>query len=518
MLRSWNGERAERLARLFRALAGVASAAAIGLFLAVALARVGFPYELEWMEGGVLDHVARVAEGRPLYVAPSLEFTPFLYTPLFYWVCAPLVRIFGVELWVLRAVSISATLALLGLLGYAVSRDARDRVAGLAAAGLFAATFAASGGWLDLARVDALSLLLLFAGAWLLVRDERHDFVAGTLLAAAVLTKQTALVVAVFLCATRLVTGHGWGRARPSLVVSGWLAAAVVLLERSSSGWFLFYVWDLPRAHGMALPHAVDFWREDLLATVPFVLALALLHLASSTWGGATAGRWGAVTGMLVASWGARAHVGGWSNVLLPAYLALSWMAGEAIARVRPGDGTVPERAPAGSASWLVPALVLVQIAWLGYRPAPNLPTEADRRALGELVERLRSIEGPVLAPAHTQLGRLAGADATAHEMALIDVLRSDRLDVAHALRQDIRRALRERRYAAVVLDHEWWGRELRRSYRPLLPPPVGDPEALWTRAGKPTRPAQLWVPRGSRTASAGAERGGDGGSPAASP
>ena len=33
-----------------------------------------YPYALEWMEGGMLNHAARIAEGNGIYVEPSVEF------------------------------------------------------------------------------------------------------------------------------------------------------------------------------------------------------------------------------------------------------------------------------------------------------------------------------------------------------------------------------------------------------------------------------------------------------------
>ena len=38
-------------------------------------------FEIEWMEGSMVDHVRRVIDGQPLYVAPSLDFVPFIYPP-----------------------------------------------------------------------------------------------------------------------------------------------------------------------------------------------------------------------------------------------------------------------------------------------------------------------------------------------------------------------------------------------------------------------------------------------------
>jgi hypothetical protein len=52
-------------------------------YVALAIRGLPYPYELEWMEGGMVDHVIRVLEGGSLYVAPTVDFVPFLYTPFY---------------------------------------------------------------------------------------------------------------------------------------------------------------------------------------------------------------------------------------------------------------------------------------------------------------------------------------------------------------------------------------------------------------------------------------------------
>jgi len=54
------------------------------VLLATAIAgRVGYPYDLEWMEGGMLHHALRIKNGEGIYVPPSIDFIPYLYTPLY---------------------------------------------------------------------------------------------------------------------------------------------------------------------------------------------------------------------------------------------------------------------------------------------------------------------------------------------------------------------------------------------------------------------------------------------------
>jgi len=45
--------------------------------------RATFPLDLEWMEGGRTSARAADCAGKGIYVAPSLDFIPFLYTPLY---------------------------------------------------------------------------------------------------------------------------------------------------------------------------------------------------------------------------------------------------------------------------------------------------------------------------------------------------------------------------------------------------------------------------------------------------
>src|SRR5262245_60258037 len=53
-------------------------------YLGVALARIGYPFELEWLEGQSLEEVRRLLAGQPIYAAPSLEFVASNYPPLYF--------------------------------------------------------------------------------------------------------------------------------------------------------------------------------------------------------------------------------------------------------------------------------------------------------------------------------------------------------------------------------------------------------------------------------------------------
>ncbi len=55
-----------RVARLLRILTLAAAILFVVVYVGLALARASYPYELEWMEGGMVEHVRRVLEGVPI--------------------------------------------------------------------------------------------------------------------------------------------------------------------------------------------------------------------------------------------------------------------------------------------------------------------------------------------------------------------------------------------------------------------------------------------------------------------
>ena len=88
----------------------VVAALAIGTYLYIAVSRFSFPFDLEWMEGSVVDHVAQILAHGNVYVEPSLEFTPFIYNPVYYYVSAAVALVTGLDYTPLRAVSIAGSL------------------------------------------------------------------------------------------------------------------------------------------------------------------------------------------------------------------------------------------------------------------------------------------------------------------------------------------------------------------------------------------------------------------------
>ncbi len=442
---------AHKLPRYQRRLELLTIAIALGfvaLFVAVAALRMAYPFEFEWTEGAMLRQVWRVADGLPLYVRPGLDFTPHIYAPFYFDLCAAIMPWTGRSFLGPRGVSFVATLGCYALLYRFARKETGSSRAGLVAGGMFAATFAASGFLFDAVRVDSLYLLEVLLGAWVLRRAKHTPACVGSglLFALAFLTKQSAILILLPLVGFALWRNRRQGLA---LVLSFGVAAgaAVLYCNLRSDGWFAFYAFELPPKHPIWQPGWAGFWVHDLGAVVPVAIALFAGWLVAAFRHREEREAWlfqlCLALGLVGSSYGARLHVGGWLNVLGPAYAAAALGAGLALGRTR------------GRMRALVWGLAAAQLAWLAYDPRPQIPTEQDLAGGEHVLAAIRAVDGPVFCPDHPYLVDLAGKHGSVQTAALVDVLRADTGEVGRALRAEFARTMLSQRFAAILLNDD---------------------------------------------------------------
>jgi hypothetical protein len=482
-----------RIDAALRAATALAACAFVVLFVAVALARLRYPYELEWMEGGVLDSVRRAASGRSLYVRPSLQFTPYLYTPLYYYVGAAAGAVFGTTVATLRLVSFVSAIAATLIIGALVRHETRDMWAAVVSAGVFLACYRISGAWLDVARVDTLFLALTLAGV-LLARTGRRAgplVLAGVVTGLAVETKQQALLVGIAVFFALVPTGRR--RAMSFLVgLVGTVAVISAVLELTSGGWFHVYAVDLLLHHHIIEPELVQFWTRDLWVPLAVAITIGVALFAMPRALGRDARRfYGFVTISLIAvAYSSRLHSGGYDNVLLPAYAAVAVVVGLAVHHLgRPGP-LVPVLA-----ARVVLVAVLVQFGVLVYDPGAQIPRDAAVRHGDALLAELRELPGPIALFGHGWYAERAGHVEVVQCAALEDVLRAHIAGVSDKLDATRERAFANHVYRAVVVDTvrslSCVPTDMARYYRPAYRLRAPDP-----LTGTNTRPATVWLPR----------------------
>lgn len=495
----------ERCAVVVEAIALIAAAICVVAYVFVALQRLAYPFDLEWMEGSMVHHVSRVLSGQPLYAAPTLDFTPFLYPPFYYYVSAAAARVTGLGFLPLRLVSFVSSMVMFWFIYRIAQRDTGSRYAGVVATGLFAATYRIGGAWFDLARNDSLFLALVLAAIYRIrFRESGRGWAcAGLLLALAAFTKQTALLMAPPLLLYAVLID--WRKAAVLVLTFGIaLGGTTAALNISTHGWYFYYVVRLPRQIQAAAADRFPFWTHDIFAAIPIASALALAALiALRQLRDRRSAFWPlmAVSG-IGAAWLSRLHVGAYDNVLIPAYLCLCLLAGIAGRRVA-------DRVPGHHRPYVrlaIAALCTIQLAALRYSIKAQIPSARDGEQARQLGRRLADAGGDVFVPFHSFVSTPAGPVMHAHSWAVIDVLRAANAAARATLTGEIKYAFDQGEYRMVVIDkvEPWMEPELDRGYR--LSGPALDADSLWTTTGYHTRPRWIYVPR-SRTPHASESR-----------
>jgi 4-amino-4-deoxy-L-arabinose transferase-like glycosyltransferase len=409
------------------AVVGLASVVA---YLVVVLQRIGYPYELTYFEGSTVEVAGRVAAGQPLYGPPTTEYTPWPYPPLYFWLTGALAKVTGVDLPTMRVVSVVASLAVLLLLALIVRRAGGSTVAGIVAAGLYAATYRVSGAFADTARVDSLFLALLLAAVFvgMRVRTWRGGVGLGAVLLLAFLTKQNALLVAAPMLLWLLVRRRSVGVAATAALGLG-VVASTLVGNLLTDGWYARYVVEQLPTQSWSLRWLWAFWYEDLL--VPFAVSAVVVAVAfvvvrriRTSSGPTRAERHPEVygylaacaVGMLAASWVARLHEGGYANVAMPAQAAAAGALGLLLARwLRSGSMTT-------TVAWVVAGLLAVQVVAMSFAQVGVVPSQQDRDAGDQFIATLRDLPGTVLVPTHPYYLRLAGRPTHASAIAIYDL------------------------------------------------------------------------------------------------
>lgn len=425
--------------------------------LQVVFTRIQSPYELEWMEGAMLQQVHRLLHGLPLYGEPTLDFVPALYMPLYYGVSALSAYVFGESLFALRLVSITAALITHILVFLIVRRVSGSLLAALLGALLFAATFPHTAFWFDVARVDSLWVLCLAATVYALLslREQasiRAVIVVAVFSVAALLAKQASLFFMPFLVLS-IWCWAGWRYALGFCVLfalgaSFFIALIIAFYDER----FFFYVFQMAGSHGVTLSGFRRFGL-DVMFSIAGTLFSALLYpfLLDGSWR-EKLGWLAVLAGFIFLSMVSRAYAGAFFNVLMPLHFCVAIFSALTLALLLKRTQV--------SSWWFLPALLLMALLLndmyrARYVVAKQLPTADSDAAYGVLIDRIAAVQGRVCITSHGYLAWMAGKDFCAHNTQVTDVITGSDPALAQALRDDARQKILSGYYSVMVLDRE---------------------------------------------------------------
>ena len=489
----------------------------VARYLFVVAHRIGYPYELEWTEGGSVEVVHRVVLGQGIYGPPSMHFTPWPYTPVYFWVSAAVAEVTGIGFTPLRVVSFAASLVVLWLLYRMVVGETSDRVAGIVAGGVYAATFRLSGAWADIGRVDSLFLAFTL---WALERSRRARTRPRR-------RDRGSAVISVLLHQTGRVGGGGPGRCLAPFGAPCRRRERLRHAGRPRRGF--------DRRPGRFHARLVPVLRLRRAAVTglgrrePPVL-LAIEHFQAVRVGGvarrgrssrtaragATPARGAPVAGGLLGRGGGRIVRRGVDRA--PAQRGLRRRAHARLCRGRPGGGglrctAAPPAARGGArgGSLVLAAVLAAQLHHIDYPVGRQIPTQADARAGKHLIALIRHLPGQVLVFDHPYYGVIAGKGTVADEEAANDIERSGQSEPRRLLIRSMHRALLAPGVGAVILDNRGDERNLQgllsADYQ-LLPQAAVTGNAFFPVTDLPQRPTLVFVRDRGPTPHAGGRHG----------
>lgn len=225
----------------------------------ILVGRIGYPYDVHFVDGSSLLHAHRLLHGLRIY--PKIDahsgFIGNPYPPFLYVVLGALGSVFGLDYATGRVVAIAAT----GIAAALLARDVHLGFQGLplrwawtlATLGAIAAGFPFTGAWYDAAMTDPLALSLTVVAARMLLSESGaigwpRLLFAAALLTAVVFTKQTYAALSVWpialLCRSSLKKG---------LIMTAIFAASTLFvffaLQWATDGRFFDYVVVQPLHH-----------------------------------------------------------------------------------------------------------------------------------------------------------------------------------------------------------------------------------------------------------------------------
>jgi hypothetical protein len=432
--------------------------------------RVGYPFDLEWMEGGMLLHALRVRDGLPIFVAPTPEFIPYIYTPGYAWVVGMAGRVVDLGYPLARSLSVMGTALAALLLVLGVRQEGHRWSLGLGAAALFLSCYDEVGAFFDVVRNDGQQAFLMGAAVLLCRRATRPALAAGGVaLMLAFATKHNMAMLGLPI-AIALWRVHGWRRAAWFAAWSAGPALAwTVYMQLSSDGYFLTYILGIPATHPIVGTRLFPQAEKELMVAFPWPLALASLPiwvvLGRWLWRklrrlpaperppldeGARYARWYwigvMVTGILMVVL-MRGHHGGFQNVLMPGFWLIALMTGIGLGVV----SRWPRQPLAAGALLLLAAVAVAWGCWDGrWERERYIPTAADVEQGNKVLEHIASFDGPVLMPHSPYYPVMVGKEPSFALIALWDITHKH-----SPLKKEARvvnRAIREQRYDAIIV------------------------------------------------------------------
>lgn len=413
--------------------------------------RLQYPYQLEWMEGGEVEHIQRLLEGKKIYCEPSMEFIPYIYTPFYYYIGVVLSILAEPSLIMMRLVSIASFLLSLFFIYKMVFLVTSDKFWSLIGSGIFLLSYSNTGFWYDIARVDTTANLFLIISLYFLVKanSNKWNWVVSSIFSfLAFYTKQTYLLVTVFLIISLFLKNKKLAWHYSSLYFG--LVAITTLIETvQSGGWYIFWNFYFPSLHHWIWERAITFWTIDILPFYSIALASIFAYLIIS-FNNSVKERdyyfYALFIGCFITSYLSRLHYGGYLNVLIPFVASMSVLFPISMSSL--GKMLHAQK----DVGLIILVFLSVQIFLLLNNPIHSVPTLKDKDAVERMFNFAKNAGGDVYLMGYNFVQKQFGLNSYPHYVLLNDIFIS-KAQCRIKVTQEFESMLRAKKFKGILLD-----------------------------------------------------------------
>lgn len=395
-------------------------------YLFVVLNRMSYPsFCGDWVEKTLFVEAVRIMNGNFVYVNPESAPIPTLYGFVYKTLGALLMKIFGVQTIILKAISFFASLATGVMIYLVVYKETRKTFVGLISSLFYFGLYRIIAFWYDTGKTDSLYLLLSLVGIWIIQDSLRHRnvFLSAFVLALAFFTNQTAI----FAMAAVLVYLIIKDRKQAVVFVlplTLFTGLGLILLTIFTDRWYWFWTIVWPSSLPFKLMDGVKglvYFSAPLFVVVISTIVFVCFSLKQKTISSNMTILWLIATAFAFAfSTISYSKAGANYNVFMPAAIFLSILFGFSYHWV---TKHIESKRKYFLLSLYRFALIL-QLVVMFYNPTAIYPfTKEDIENLERLQNYVSSSEGEIYLPNNQDIGALVGKETYDDEPALADYL-----------------------------------------------------------------------------------------------
>jgi hypothetical protein len=225
-------------------------------------------------------------------------------------------------------------------------------------------------------------------------------------------------------------------------------------MNHISNGWYYHWLVEIPAGHQLIYTKIISFWTSDILQPLALGFLVGVFYLLRKYFDNKKKFILYLTfsIGLILCAWSSRIHLGGYDNVLMPAFWGIAILFGLGLNEFL-NIFSKNDTKQNNYIKLFVFMAVIAQFFVLFYNPLSQMPKEQDWAYGNKLINELKQTEGEVYIPDHQYIARYAGKKSYSHIYVLYDFFES-KSDLKDSLKNEFENVLKNKFFSAIISDN----------------------------------------------------------------